>query len=213
MPSETFYNLPPQKRQKLIAAIKQELSRVPLQDASINRIVQNAGISRGSYYQYFRDRHDLCAFLIQDYSDAMQRCAREALESSHGDLFKALLAGYDESIRFSASCADAKVFMGLFTFHGAEDDQAINGMVLDSVGKLISENLDLIDKSTLCCDEADDLMQILEILFALLKPALFELFNNPSDAARQRKRFRRKLEIVQYGMRRRDASAKRSISC
>lgn len=42
MPTSTFYRLPDQKRQKLINAIRQELLRVPYDQVSINKIIQNA---------------------------------------------------------------------------------------------------------------------------------------------------------------------------
>ena len=60
MPTDTFYRLPQQKRDRLLAAIHGELSRVPVTELSVNRIVHEAGISRGSFYQYFRDRTTWC---------------------------------------------------------------------------------------------------------------------------------------------------------
>ena len=53
MPTKTYEHLPPEKKERLLAAIRQELQRVPFEQVSINRIVQTAGISRGSFYQYF----------------------------------------------------------------------------------------------------------------------------------------------------------------
>ena len=53
MPTSTFFNLPPPKRERLLRAAVEEFSRKPFGEASINRIVQKAEISRGSFYQYF----------------------------------------------------------------------------------------------------------------------------------------------------------------
>lgn len=59
MPKETFLNLPEEKKKKIIKAAQDEFERVPLEQASIKNIVENAGIARGSFYQYFESKEDL----------------------------------------------------------------------------------------------------------------------------------------------------------
>ena len=53
MPTKTFHNLPEAKRLKVEEAAIAEFSANPLQSASVNAIVKNAGIAKGSFYQYF----------------------------------------------------------------------------------------------------------------------------------------------------------------
>ena len=48
MPSTTFYNLPEEKRERLLAAARAEFARTSYAEASVNRIIQAAGIPRGS---------------------------------------------------------------------------------------------------------------------------------------------------------------------
>ena len=52
MPTNTFFNLPPPKREKLLQAAAAEFTRKPYGEVSINRIIQAAEIPRGSFYQY-----------------------------------------------------------------------------------------------------------------------------------------------------------------
>ena len=59
MPKETFLKLPEEKKNKIIKAAKKEFERVPLEQASIKNIVEDAEISRGSFYQYFESKEDL----------------------------------------------------------------------------------------------------------------------------------------------------------
>ena len=59
MPKKTFYNLAPEKRELISAAARKEFARVPLAEASIARIIKDADIPRGSFYQYFEDKDDL----------------------------------------------------------------------------------------------------------------------------------------------------------
>lgn len=59
MPKETFLKLPKEKIEKIIKAAKKEFERVPIEQASIKNIVEDAEIARGSFYQYFESKEDL----------------------------------------------------------------------------------------------------------------------------------------------------------
>jgi len=64
MPTQTFWNLPADKRQALIDIAVEEFANNDYPNASIGRIVTRAGIAKGSIYQYFADKHDLFVFLL-----------------------------------------------------------------------------------------------------------------------------------------------------
>ena len=53
MPNDTFYNLDSIKRDKVYKALINEFTTNTLEDVSIKNIVTDAGIPRGSFYQYF----------------------------------------------------------------------------------------------------------------------------------------------------------------
>lgn len=59
MPKQTFFNLPEEKREKIVNAAVEEFAEYGLENASTNRIVENSGISKGSFYQYFEDKQDV----------------------------------------------------------------------------------------------------------------------------------------------------------
>lgn len=59
MPKETFFNLPPEKRERIEASAIKEFRDYYFDASSINRIVEEAGIAKGSFYQYFEDKKDL----------------------------------------------------------------------------------------------------------------------------------------------------------
>lgn len=64
MPKSTFFNLPDEKREKIIAESIVEFRDNNFDAASINRIVERSGISKGSFYQYFEDKEDLYLYII-----------------------------------------------------------------------------------------------------------------------------------------------------
>ena len=59
MPKTTFFNLPEDKRARIEQAAIEEFGACHFDAASVNRIVERAGIAKGSFYQYFTDKKDL----------------------------------------------------------------------------------------------------------------------------------------------------------
>ncbi|MFK9095281.1 TetR/AcrR family transcriptional regulator [Bacillus salipaludis] len=106
MPKITFYNLPEDKREKLINAVKKEFSRVPLYDASISNIVKSARIPRGSFYQYFEDKEDAFFFLFNAIVINSTNTFGALLRKHNGDLFETMFEFYqfiieeEENINF-----------------------------------------------------------------------------------------------------------------
>ena len=95
MPSSTFLNLPAEKQEKLLEAATREFSHRPFNEASINQIIKEAGIPRGSFYMYFQDKEDLFRYLLKGYVDQLFMLLEEFLLRNGGDIFQALLDLYD----------------------------------------------------------------------------------------------------------------------
>ena len=95
MPSSTFLNLPAEKQEKLLEAATREFSHRPFNEASINQIIKEAGIPRGSFYMYFTDKEDLFRYLLKGYVDQLFMLLEEFLLRNGGDIFQALLDLYD----------------------------------------------------------------------------------------------------------------------
>lgn len=98
MPSATFYNLPEAKRGRLMDAVWREFTTVSYMDASINRIIQDAEISRGSFYQYFSGKQDLFGYLLETVLETVKTMFRVQLTIHGNDLFAAVLGIYDLSL-------------------------------------------------------------------------------------------------------------------
>jgi len=69
MPKETFYNLPQDKRQRIINAAIDKFSKEHYSNVTINAIVKAAGIPKGSFYQYFENKDDLYIHLFTGMGD------------------------------------------------------------------------------------------------------------------------------------------------
>jgi|P827metagenome_2_1110787.scaffolds.fasta_scaffold01829_12 AcrR family transcriptional regulator len=95
MPTPTFFRLPEEKRARLTGAAWREFSAVRFSEASINRIVRDAQIPRGSFYQYFADKDDLFFYLLDTLYDDCLALAEDALQAARGNLFDAVPLVFD----------------------------------------------------------------------------------------------------------------------
>jgi len=65
MPTKVFFNLKQEKQEKIFDAAVKEFSNYVFEKASIKRIVEDANIARGSFYQYFEDLEDVFTYVIK----------------------------------------------------------------------------------------------------------------------------------------------------
>jgi AcrR family transcriptional regulator len=65
LPKDTFFNLPHDKRERVMEAAINEFAERSYHDARITAIVDEAGIAKGSFYQYFEDKKDLFKYIIE----------------------------------------------------------------------------------------------------------------------------------------------------
>lgn len=100
MPKQTFFNLSEDKRSKLLSAMKEEFSRVPLHEASVANIVQTAGIPRGSFYQYFEDKDEAFYFLLEQHAKDNQEKFIASLKKFDGNIFDTFIEMFQEILIF-----------------------------------------------------------------------------------------------------------------
>jgi AcrR family transcriptional regulator len=65
MVRDRFDNLDPDKQQRLFEAAADEFSDHGFEGASLNRIIDRAGMSKGSLYYYFNDKSDLYSTVVE----------------------------------------------------------------------------------------------------------------------------------------------------
>ena len=82
MPRPRFDKLDPEVRARLLEAAAQEFSLSSYASASLNRIIEVAGISKGSLYYYFDDKEDLFRAVLAYLSE----CSEGMFETVPADL-------------------------------------------------------------------------------------------------------------------------------
>lgn len=121
MPTKTFYNLPVKKRKLIEKVSMEEFAAHDYESVSISKIVRQAGIAKGSFYQYFSDKKDLLFHIMELGVTEKKAYIAKALEelqknnqakdgnevpheiSPHITLFQILRAMYKGGISFAQS--------------------------------------------------------------------------------------------------------------
>ena len=87
MPKQTFFNLPEEKREKIINISLLEFAQHSYRAASVSRIVKKAGIAKGSMYQYFKNKKGLYLYLIDFVTNRKLSYLDRHLDSSIEDFY------------------------------------------------------------------------------------------------------------------------------
>lgn len=101
MPKQTFFNLPASKQQRILKAATEEFATHPYLKTSINRIIEQADISKGSFYQYFKNKKDLYKYILGQASDIKIEFVRQKLQDYQKlDFFELLRKVFIARIQF-----------------------------------------------------------------------------------------------------------------
>ena len=84
MPSDTWWNLDPRKREDILTAAVAEFAVHHYEDASLSALVKHVGIAKGSMYQYFTDKRELYDYLLHYAHETLQRAIVQVAASHHG---------------------------------------------------------------------------------------------------------------------------------
>lgn len=92
MPKTTFYNLSDEKKGRIFDAAVQEFSTRRFSEASVNQIINNASIPKGSFYQYFTGKEDIYLYMLEEISRQKQELIKnkEALDPD-ADFFETII--------------------------------------------------------------------------------------------------------------------------
>ena len=104
MIKSTFLNLSESKKQRVISAIIDEFAREDTNRVSINNIIEQANISRGSFYQYFDDKMDLVEVVFHYYAEQCVSEISKVIDISRGDIFYT----YEECFSIMAELGKSK---------------------------------------------------------------------------------------------------------
>lgn len=205
MPSSTFLNLPPEKQEKLLEAATREFSSRSFSEASINQIIKDAGIPRGSFYMYFQDKEELFRYLMRGYVDQLLLVMEELLIREQGDIFAALIELYDyvQRKQYARHLGEMGAMADIIGRNMGLQKNALLEMV--DPGAILDRLVGLVNPELLELRREEDLREILTLLLRVVGPLIYTgVHCPPEDGSRQR--LCNSLEILKHGMAKRDAA-------
>ncbi|WP_096190176.1 TetR/AcrR family transcriptional regulator [Evansella halocellulosilytica] len=87
MVSSSFFNLDPEKQQRIINAAMNEFSKKGYKLASTNEIVKEASIGKGRLFHYFNSKKELYSFLLEQANDIIEEILAE-IDLTETDFFE-----------------------------------------------------------------------------------------------------------------------------
>lgn len=199
MPTDTFNKLPEEKKTKVILAAKKEFARASLKDASIKNIVQDAGIARGSFYQYFDSKEDLLQYLLKEHVEEMNKKLEDTLKETDGDIFQVFISIYDYMVNECINKGEADFFKRIFEELKTSQDNIFMVDLAKYRPKNIDDYYELINKAELRIKSVEEFRLLNRMLHAVTKKAVVCSFRYDSKE-KAREDYLKQLEYIKYGV-------------
>ena len=99
-PKNTFLNLQEEKQRRITTAAVHEFAEYGFKQASVNRIVKETGIAKGSLYQYFAGKEALYLHVFTDFIELVKLTVKESETKGDGDVFRRIRFVINAGLQF-----------------------------------------------------------------------------------------------------------------
>ena len=201
MPKPTFFNLPAEKQATLIEAAKDEFSRAPLHEASIANIVKQAGIPRGSFYQYFEDKDDLYYHLLTQIAQRNHERFVYLLKEKDGDLFSVFAEFFRIMIHHYKDQKNNCFFRNTYlNMNYRTENTLANHLYEEKRRSQYLESIHLINTSNLNLQDEEELHHVIKIIIAVTTRNLIEMFTKDLSEEEALQRYLTQIELLKRGL-------------
>ena len=203
MPSERFYNLPEEKRERIVDAAYEELSKVPYDKLSINKIIKTADIPRGSFYEYFDDKDDLLMFIMKNFSETVSEDIEASFRKNGGDVFAVAEDMYDSITGYAKQSSHKKVCINTFRCFkpGSENMEDLLKITKKQSTDIVNRE---IQNGNFTIETKREASALWDMIISLLAVNLAKTFTNMDEMDEIREKFMKQLNFIKYGVVRRN---------
>jgi len=200
MPTNTFFNLPAEKKHKILKAANKEFARVSLEQASIKNIVEDAEIARGSFYQYFENKQDLFEYIMTSKTGDMEKNLIEMIEQENGNIINIFINIYDHLIEVGKIRRNNKLFRQIFENIKTSDNlmltrkEEMNKKLEKILQDLYSKNKDILN-----IKNEEEFKLVIEILSAITRRRIVASLKY-KNSAEAREDFLKEIEYIKRGI-------------
>ena len=201
MIKNTYYNLPTEKKNRIVQAIKKEVDGKSYDKISINQIVARAEISRGSFYQYFDDKKDILLLLLDGFTENVYHTFQKTLLESNGDIFFACQNVFDyvltsyEHENYSVALNSVFLYSNINSVLFLKDDRC-----KDNLMKSIMQN---INRQKFLIENDETVNCIMDLLFSAMGKLWFDVFILQKNKENVKFKLSCMFSVIQNGLLRR----------
>ncbi len=194
MIKRTFYNLPDEKRKKIIDVTRKEFQKGNKKKITINTVIQKAGISRGSFYQYFDDKLDLVELITDDMMNKIKDFIKDELILNGGDIFTLPMRIFDVMVNESTNYKDIIVL--------TDTSNRNNDLITEYMQyrfhepNFLAELSKYVDKSSLKLESFEDLKCVVFMMVDAIRSAVINVGKSSKAIESERKILYRKVQIL-----------------
>lgn len=201
MPTKTFFNLSKEKQKLLIDASEREFSRVSFSEASINQIIQDAKVPRGSFYMYFMDKEDLYFYILEKYKIKMHQLFLKQLVEKKGDFILAWEEMHEIIIQFCMHPKKKGLFQNFFlNMRYTTDKKIISNPPKGVIEKYRKQLISLINRNFYHFSTDDELMEAFSMIMMITTGSIVYTFMNPLEKEKEKSSYLRRLDMIKYGL-------------
>lgn len=194
MPKSTFFNLSPEKREKIDKAIENEFGRTTFEKASISNIIETAKIPRGSFYQYFEDKEDSIKYIVQKYMKKEKEKIKNILIEVDGNIFDATI----EIFEYMTESVKEKDKFNLY--RNILEELKKNNINIFQEEKKQKNIEEIINMEILNIKGKEDIKYILKIVSAMARTISIEVITGKISKEEGKENLIKELEILKRGM-------------
>ena len=200
MPTSTFFNLPEDKKNKILKAANKEFERVPIEQVSIKNIVESAEIARGSFYQYFEDKEVLFQYIMSAKMGNMQNKLIEMIEHENGNIINIFINMYEYLIKIVKIKKNNKFFKQIFENVKTSDNlmfikkEEINKNLEQTLYNLYDRNKDILN-----IKNEEEFKLVIEMLFAITRRRIVVSLKY-KDLEKARETYLKEIEFLKKGI-------------
>ena len=200
MPTERFFHLSEDKRKRILKAARKEFIRVPFEEVSINQIIKNAEISRGSFYTYFEDKNDLLRYVFQDTKQNYIKKKKKSLVDHKGDFWKMMEDIFEKMVCEPYSSDLAKMLQNIMSY-----SEAVNILQMGHNDECTGQRIDEwvfehMDRTGMRRKTAEELKAAMEFGMLAILTAFTQRYKKHMDVSQIRQLFYFKMDILKYGI-------------
>lgn len=179
MPTQTFFNLPPEKQQRIMDAAITEFSMHSFKNASVASIVEAAGIPRGSFYQYFSDLFDVYKYVLTTCGQMKLTYLKDLTEKlDQMETFSLIKELYVAGLRFAHEHPTLAAIGNLFV----KEDQHIRQQIMGGNEEMATHFYTvLLERGQQRGEIRENVnLQVASFMFYTINTAFIDLFLKPS---------------------------------